>query len=363
MTPLGIPVPPARSRAWGWLAHLRDGGTTAWADWTAEAEPAGPALPGAQQLELLRRLNLAGRPSDALRAQVLDSVAAGRGSQDLPLAGDGPTPAFGPRPVDPGALPPGELLRVATSVLAQQLVTLGTPPGPPARRAWPWRRRYRLLGDPALVVPLRRALLERGRPPGGTGARVWIAGTALDRMLGDVWTERCFGLGVGTWTAWVGGLEQHRRVPDRVDLPRIAEHWARLAGPHRVSVVLTPGALPGLLGAPPAPPATVSADAAELARRLGPVLALLLPEARRARLLHEVLRPRLARLAGDPPGLPEAQRAWAEQRARRMGHALARGDYAVVGDPQLVLPDGRGTLPTGAGALEVAVRVLREGLE
>ncbi len=51
----------------GWVAHLRAGGTTPWLEWTdpgAGDEPAGRALPGAQQLELLRRINLA-RPSSA----------------------------------------------------------------------------------------------------------------------------------------------------------------------------------------------------------------------------------------------------------------------------------------------------------
>ena len=53
-------------RAWGWVAHLRDGGTTPWQAWKGQGESRGRYLPGAQQLELLRRLNQAGRPSAAL---------------------------------------------------------------------------------------------------------------------------------------------------------------------------------------------------------------------------------------------------------------------------------------------------------
>ena len=75
------------ARAHGWVAHLRAGGTTPWRTWTGTAEPSGRALPGAQQLELLRRINSA---SDAavpatLVDRVLTASAAGRGKADLPL--------------------------------------------------------------------------------------------------------------------------------------------------------------------------------------------------------------------------------------------------------------------------------------
>ena len=47
---------PARAAAW--VAHLREGGTTPWAEWTGTVDgPTPPVLPGAQQLELLRRVN------------------------------------------------------------------------------------------------------------------------------------------------------------------------------------------------------------------------------------------------------------------------------------------------------------------
>ncbi|MBO0846512.1 MAG: hypothetical protein J2P22_13965, partial [Nocardioides sp.] len=59
----------AEAQAWGWVAHLRDGGTTPWSDWREPASPdhdPGPFLPGAQQLELLRRVNLHRLPSPEL---------------------------------------------------------------------------------------------------------------------------------------------------------------------------------------------------------------------------------------------------------------------------------------------------------
>ena len=90
-------------------------------------ESRGRYLPGAQQLELLRRLNQAGRPSAALADSVLAASAAGRGRPDLELAGAVPESAFGPAPVDPAALPAGELVRVAASLLADQVADAGLP--------------------------------------------------------------------------------------------------------------------------------------------------------------------------------------------------------------------------------------------
>ena len=57
---------PARAAAW--VAHLRSGGTVPWADWSGQVAGGtrvSRLLPGAQQLELLRRMNLRG-PVDAV---------------------------------------------------------------------------------------------------------------------------------------------------------------------------------------------------------------------------------------------------------------------------------------------------------
>jgi hypothetical protein len=39
---------PGAARAWGWVAHLRAGGTTPWLAWTDAAPATGRVLPGAQ---------------------------------------------------------------------------------------------------------------------------------------------------------------------------------------------------------------------------------------------------------------------------------------------------------------------------
>ena len=90
--------------AWGWVAHLTDGGTTPWVDWSGSAEPRGAVLPGAQQLELLRRLNLAGGASRELAVTVLAADPPRRSRPSLPLLGgpDVPRPRAAPgRPRHP----------------------------------------------------------------------------------------------------------------------------------------------------------------------------------------------------------------------------------------------------------------------
>lgn len=367
--------------AWGWLAHLRSGGTTAWAEWLLlpEAAPGVPgrALPGAQQLELLRRLNQVGRPSPALVERVLDASAAGRGSPDLELVGAAVDSRFGPRPVDPARLPTAELLRVATALIAEELA--GMPLAEPRLGRLAWRRGLRVVGDPAIASPARARLAASRRPP-RRAAPVVVVGAPLAQMLGDAWVERCFAVGAPAWPAWLAGLEQHRRVPPRIDLPRVAAGWTRRAGAGAVTVMLDPAATARRLGVQPEP--GPSADAAELARRVAPVLGLMVPPPRRARLLGEVLRPGVvalvggrAALSGGPgavgpgavgaarPGIPEQRLEWVGRRARRMAESLSRGDYPVVGDPRQVLPtEVPGATPSGAGALDLAIRVLGAGL-
>src|SRR6185436_1714237 len=84
---------PGVRRAWGWVEHLRRGGTTPWRDWSVQGPARGRVLPGAQQLELLRRVNLAvassaapsAAPSAALVERIVTASAPGRGRPDLEL--------------------------------------------------------------------------------------------------------------------------------------------------------------------------------------------------------------------------------------------------------------------------------------
>ncbi|WP_227464539.1 hypothetical protein, partial [Nocardioides lijunqiniae] len=115
-----------------------------------------------------------------------------------------------------------------------------------------------------------------------------------------------------------------------------------------------------------------SADATDLARRVGAVLGILVLPQRRAELLRRTLLPRLLDVppaAGAPgaPGAPLAVPAehadWVLDRAARMRDDLTGAGYAVHGDPDLLLPrreDLAATTagPSESGVLELAVRLL-----
>jgi hypothetical protein len=337
-----------QARAWGWLAHLRSGGTTPWSAWQEPApasERAGRYLPGAQQLELLRRLNLQRVPAPGLANRVLEASAPGRGRPDLGLVGVLPHTRFGPDPVDPVDLPPDELVRVATALIAEDVVAEGDPPAPhPARR---FRRRYRLVGDPELARPLREQLIAEGRPPGGSASTVVVLGTNVERMLVHAWTARCFGTeGVRPWPEWMAAVARGAALPPRVDLAEIAQTWARRVGDGRVHVVLDDpryGARLAGLHQPADLDSDLSAEAVELARRTGPVVGTLVPPERRAQLVWHRLRPALAGFPGARLQIPERHRTWLDARTADLRRRLAIGNYAVHGD----LPDPSDVPATG----------------
>ncbi|HET7431184.1 MAG TPA: hypothetical protein VFJ89_06740 [Nocardioides sp.] len=358
------------ARAWGWVAHLRDGGTTPWAQWTAPApddEQAGRYLPGAQQLELLRRVNLRRLPSPELAERILATSAPGRGRPDLGLVGVLPESRFGPPPVDPADLPADELVRVATAVIAEDVVAAGPLPEP--RRTRIVRRRYRVLGDPGVATPLRDALTASGRPPGGSGATVVVVGGEPSRMLAGVWTARSFGAGIRPWPEWLAALTRHAALPARVDLAGLAEDWAGRVGAGKVHVVLDDPRLAARLagGRRVTPDLTeLSADAVELARRTAPVVGTLVSPEQRTTLMWQRLRPVLAAYAGPSLRVPPRHDAWLAARTDELRRRLGRGDYAVHGalpDPRSRQHDRPGdragvTAPDDHGVLALAISVL-----
>jgi hypothetical protein len=338
------------ARAWAWVAHLLDGGTTPWSSWGADApadQQSSRFLPGAQQLELLRRLNQQRLPSPELAARVLATSAPGRGRPDLGLVGVLPESAFGPPPVDPGALPPDELVRVATALIAEDTVAAGDPLE--ARTPRLLRRRYRLLGDPELTRPLRDALVADGRPPGRRRATVVVAGTDVASMLVHVWTARSLGAGVRSWPDWLASEVRRPGLAERIDLAALASGWVGRVGPGRVHVVIDdPRRAARLTGARHrrSSPRPLSADAVELARRTAPVVGTLVAPERRTALMWHRLRPVLAAYPGPALRIPRRHRPWLDERTVDLRHRLAAGNYAVHGalpapteQPGVVAPD------------------------
>lgn len=319
-------------------------------------------MPGAQQLELLRRLNLAGSDDPALADRVLHTSAAGRGHGDLPL-GDTAPGAFGARGVDPEALPPYELVRVASVLLGQDLVARGAEqpePGP----VRPWRLRYRLVGDPLVVDATTRHLTARGRPPGGRLPFVVVAAGPLDTLLAHTWSQRSLEHGSGRWGAWLRFWSQRDQLPPRLDLPGAVRRWS----PRRpfVRIVTDPSRLARSLGVLRLPQVPVpGADQVELARRVAPVVGLLAPASERPGLMR-TFAAALPETATPPVSLPEWARPWADTAAQRLIRELRRADYPVVGDLADLAPrpDSAPTAPTGAAlerlVLDLAIRMLVE---
>lgn len=354
----------AGTRDWGWVRHLREGGTMPWTDWTAPAPPAGRVVPSAQQLELLRRLNAAGRPSPRLVERVLHDSPPGRGQPDLPLVGAAAETGFGPAPVDPAALPARELLRVAAAVIAEDLVAAGLPDPPRPGTTRPWRTRYRLVGDPELTGRARAQLVRLGRPPGGRRAVVLVVAAPLDRMLAHAWTRRSFDTGPPAWPTWLRRQARHDQLPAQVDVLRQARLWARRVGRERVEVVADPDLLGRRLGVrrPLATVAEVPAAVPDLARRVAGLLALHVPADRRALLLRRVLRPRLESVSGQPLLVPERHAAWVAGHAQRMADGLRADGYAVHGDLDGLWPGRRSGVvtPDPTVTLDVAIGLMLE---
>ncbi|KRE94261.1 hypothetical protein ASG76_12865 [Nocardioides sp. Soil774] len=349
-----------------WVEHLREGGTTPWLAWAAGIPAAGDqgsrqVLPGAQQLELLRRINLAGGTAGPERRRLADRVlttsAAGRGKADLPLVGL-PVPGFGPAPVDPAAVGAHELLRVASVLLADDLVALGADP---VRSRWarPWRRRYRLVGDPVVATSLREHLRGLGRPEGGPRPFVVALGAPLDDLLAHTWTQRCFEHGSKPWAEWLRFWRERDQLPARADLPDSVRRW----GARRpfVRVVTDVERLPRQVGVRSLPPVRVpGADQAELARRVAAVVGLRVPAHERPALMRTLQR-RIPDTGTAPVGVPEREHAWVAASAARMTRTLTRAGYPVVGDLADLAPRGPSAAPTGADdeqVLDLAIRMI-----
>lgn len=321
-----------RDRAWGWVAHLREGGTTPWAQWSTPAEPSGRVLPGAAQLELLRRLNLtdSGPVAPALVERVLRVTPPGRAPAELELLGAAVDDRFGMPGVDPAALPDEEVLRSATHLLAQDLVTLGPVPRP-APRGRLWRRGLRVAGDPWLRSELQRSLNTAGHAP-RPGDRVVVVGAPLPVMLADAWTHACYERPVAGWEEWLEQWRDSGGLPPGVGLAAITQRWVERVGGRRVEVVLDERLLPRVVGRRRyAPVRRPGRTTSALARRLAVSLDLLAPTAEHRALLRDGFLPRLDDDCFDVglPVLPAEHRDWVAERGGRMVRRLRRAGYAV----------------------------------
>lgn len=364
------PGPAATAWAWAWADHLRAGGATPWLEWLPTATPSDSmpgrgTPPGAAQLEFVRRLAErratgvgSANPSFATLADlVLARSGPGRGPAYLPLLWPGDErPAsqrrVGAPPVDPSAIPPGELCRVGAGVLVELLVRAepnpAEPPRPPRRqpRRRPWQRAFHLAGAPATVARVRDALAAAGHVEGGRSPEVVLAAEPLDLLLAQIWSARVQSGAPVRWVAFAARWAARDRLPPSANLSEIAAVWAKRVGPDRVHVVTGPDPVrqtADLLGVTvPASSSTsheLAPAAVDLLRRLNRVLHVRVPQdqiaghLRRATALLPSAEPTDAVLR-----VPDAQRAWVDARSRRITDDLRAGGYAVHGDLDRIAP-------------------------
>lgn len=371
--------------AWAWVDHLRAGGVTPWRDFreggVGVGRPGDDAtvrgrLPGAGQLELARRLAVAaqrrpevGLPAlSALLERTMDRSGPGRGLPVLPLdlgpAGPGGRAGrVGAPPTDPADVPVGELVRLGTGLLVDELLRSGPDPDEPvaepvadSRARLPARLLSRAV--PVAGAAVAAASLRAERPGQArwsrTGPGVLLLAGPLDDLLGQAWSARVQRGAPVPWPRFVRRWARRDVLPPTADLAAQAAAWAERVGASNVHVLAGPDhrAQAGrLLGRPPAGPESplpLPPAAVDLLRRVNDVLAVRLPEHRQA----AVRRTAVGLLAGGgsprrPPGLvvPDAHRDWVDDQAGRLVEDLRRGGYPVHGDLDRVAvraagPDG-----------------------
>ncbi len=378
---------PLDRAAWSWVTHLLGGGTTTWAAWAESrssvdpgAAPGGDpdvapvpglaSLPGAAQLELLRRLvETAGGPLDeALAMRVLRRPAPGRGAVDLPLGwpGEGQVTADGfhhrsSPPTDPGSLDVEEVLRVAAGVVADVLLETPAAPRTPAPRTLATRtpaprpaRRVGLRrgptvwveGPPRSAAEVRAELAAAGtrlhRPRlrwrGGRTrpGRVLVVVPPLERGLLEVWEDRSVAGAARRWEVWVQELHGSRRLPPSLRAARLAAFWAERIGADNVTVVARPRPRDGA--------DDLSALEVDVVRRVNAVLLLHRDEAGRAELAQR-LATRLRGLGREigvlgPAELrvPPSQQRWLRATSARITEGVSAAGYPVEGDLRSLSP-------------------------
>ncbi len=355
------------------MAHLRAGGTTPWQQWSGEdADSDSPLLPGAIQLEVVRRLNELGGTDQpghlALIDRILDSSAPGRGQPDLPIAGVGRESGFGPRPVIPEELPAVELARMAVGVIAELAVDRDPGTAAPTRRTpkgW-FRRGFRVVGDPVLSRTILESLATAGHHPGRRPRTAIVVASDLGTSLADVWAWRIERGETQDFGRWLRKYVRSDRLPANTDSARIAQRWAEQLGADNVHVVIDrdPAAeVARILGVSLGASGwtSLSRDASELLREINAVLRVLVDRERQERLLAQVIRPWLVDEQGPPRAVPLRHQEWVHGRAERLRERLSAGGYPVHGDPALLgdVREPRAASARAATVLEVALRTLQ----
>ena len=386
------------SPAESWVQHLRAGGTTPWPRWVREAgasdgREAPPTagtvagVPGAAQLELLRRLNELG-PVPHRADHVLGRPGPGRGPVHLALPLD---------PLGPPA-PRREVLRVAAGVLADLTAQLPAPAQGRrrrrARRARPAEAvpAFVLEGPPITVAEVRARLAAAGMPehrprfswlgarpdPGPDIAVVLVA--PIDESLRQVWAARVQRGAGRAWSSFVAQWAGRGSLPPSAAVDQVAGYWADRLGDGNVHLVAIsqPAADPAalvarVLGRPvdagpaevpevaPEEPVRLAPAVVDVLRRVNVVLPFVCPETDRAPRRTALVG--LAREISAHPGpvdLPKQRRRWAGSTASRLVDALAETGCVRHGDFEALRTTGPATDRRlgGGEVLDAMVRMI-----
>jgi hypothetical protein len=358
-----------------WTEHLRGGGTTPWSAWVSSgAVPdvdvsAGRSLPGAAQLEVVRRLALVSDLDGPRFARLADVVlhrsAPGRGLAQQPLAWPATSGAprrFGAPPTDPSDVPLDELVRVAIGTLTALLLAAPAPveQADLRRRRFTRSPAFALAGAPVTTSAVRRALGAAGHAEGGASPRVVLLADPFDVSLAQVWSARVQRGAPVRWSGFVERWANRRELPPSADYPALAQRWAAEVGADAVHVLVAPrdavAETARLLGVdlgrarhPGLQPRwkDLSPASVDVARRVNAVLNVRAGGALRAAAVRACAAA-LVVVADRPRPLtvPGPFRQWATERARRVADDLGEGGYPVLGDLVRIVPRSEG-LPTG----------------
>ncbi len=310
--------PSIGSRAAAWQQHLRQGGKVPWRDFSGSTA-AEATVASAVHLELVRRLDGSLPDFAALADLVLTTPAPGRGSVDVPLAGNTTNP-YGAPPVEPESLPPSELLRLAVGVLDRLIGGVPAPARPQPEGGLRPRRHFQVAGTPISCKLARRGLLGAGWREHPRRATQFVFGAPLPDAVAQLWVDR---VAAGSTTSWAG---LWRRLASREELPRRLrfDQLAQSTGKRGSPIFGTAEDVAGLLhqnyGLSMGP--AMDLVATSLMRRLNAILATRMngEERRRATpVITEVIG-----CSNDPLSLlrvPAAQRDWAAaQRESEPGY-------------------------------------------
>lgn len=346
----------ASPRAESWAAYVCAGGTASWQKWDESAQHSAPPLPdgrvpGAQYVELIRRINERSPLPASVVAEIVSTPAPGRGRPELGIADTTqPEPGWGPPRVIPEQLPAEEFLRVATGVIAERLAAQHPDlPVKVRRRSRLRGARHRggvcIVGGATQLQWARTLAVNHGVTLNRTSPdEVWILGAPVDRLFSDRWQQAVVAGAAMNFRDYLASWLKAGSLPDGVRLVQQARRLGAEFPDARVRVVTGPEQLRTHLGASSAgSPPVLGTAAVLLLRQVRKVLPLLVAEDLHGALLQNRLAPQLSGL-GPPVRVAATTNRRLQSLATNVAASLNDDGVELIGssdDLQPIAPLGR----------------------